>query len=159
MARAEDFYDVVKGRKDPELCVVRHCTRRRNNGRLCSCHYQRMWRALNPLKAGYASLRDHAVERGISFTLTYEEFERHAIQTSYIEGKGRFAYCLSFDRKNPARGYHDWNVEVVTKSENSARRAREKHYPEEMKAHMARREGRKAGEEVEPVLDPDNAPF
>lgn len=43
-----------------------------------------------------------------------------------MEGKGRFADCLSIDRINPLKGYEHGNVRVIRVSENSSKASADK---------------------------------
>lgn len=72
-----------------------------------------------PLKYSFVKLRARAKERGHSFSLTFEEYEKFAIETGYAQLKGKTKYSLSIDRRNPARGYHSDNIRAVSLSLNT----------------------------------------
>ena len=69
----------------------------------------------------YKQLRNDARRRGKEFRLTREEYEAFALKSGYAMYKGRGAYFLSIDRKDPAKGYSADNIRAITKRANSAR--------------------------------------
>lgn len=148
-------YDLVKERT-PGVCAVRFCTRRsRPQGDvLCHMHFMRRWRALNPDKAAYATLRAHAKYRRIPFSLKLEEFQKLAEETGYLDEKGTFKHNLHFDRIDPARGYCADNLQVVSCSENAAKGNRERWLPENVR-EMLRRNRESGGD----YIDPEDCPF
>jgi hypothetical protein len=70
------------------------------------------------VKTAYQNLRQSAQRRGKEFTLTLEEFEKFAIETNYIIGKGITKKGLHVDRINEDEGYHIWNIQVMENSDN-----------------------------------------
>jgi hypothetical protein len=85
----------------------------------CGKCRNRRWKAKSPLKYAFAKLRNRAKERGHSFSLTFAEYEKFAIQTGYAELKGKTKYSLSIDRRDPSRGYHSDNIRAVSLSLNT----------------------------------------
>jgi hypothetical protein len=88
------------------------------------CHKcrQRKYRSNHPLRAWYQNLKTNAKRRGKPFTLTLEQFSDFCKQTGYDEKKGRTADSLSVDRINASEGYHAWNIQAITLSENSKKK-------------------------------------
>lgn len=82
----------------------------------------RAWRAAQPLRAAFATLRDHARARGIEFVITFEDFERFARETEYVERTGPFAQCLTVDRIENDRGYVPGNIQALTRAKNAEKR-------------------------------------
>lgn len=78
----------------------------------------RKYRENNVLKAAYHNLRGNAKHRGKEFSLTLEEFEEFAIRTNYIGQKGKSKFGYTIDRIDQNEGYHAWNIQVLTNSEN-----------------------------------------
>jgi hypothetical protein len=79
----------------------------------------RLWRARNPMRAAFESLKAKARQRKITFTLLFSEFMEIAEATGYIENRGRSTTDLHMDRENPDEGYTLKNLRVITCSENS----------------------------------------
>jgi hypothetical protein len=77
------------------------------------------------MKDAFAKLRDHARERGISFTITFEEFCKFAKQSHYIESTGLGPMCITVDRKDNLRGYEPGNIQPLTRSANSIKRGKQ----------------------------------
>lgn len=71
------------------------------------------------MKYFYKVLRSNAKRRGHAFTLTFEQYEKFAIETGYAELKGKTKHSLSIDRRDPSRGYHADNIRAVSLSLNS----------------------------------------
>ena len=96
----------------------------RKKGRDCSRCHMRAWRANRPMQAAYATLRDHACERGIVFTISFEEFEDFALKAEYIDKKGPWAGDLTVDRIDNLKGYVSGNLQPLTRARNSEKRAK-----------------------------------
>lgn len=106
--------------KDTNLCTVRGCKKEKSGyHKQCSMHHMRIVRANNKVWAAYRALWDNSIRRGHQFSLTLDEFKQFCYETNYIAGKGRTKKSLSIDRIDPAQGYHIWNIQVMTVSENS----------------------------------------
>jgi|GEM_PF-3185857 hypothetical protein len=82
------------------------------------CRYRR-WRDKFPLHCSYNNLKKRAKERGKDFTLTREQYVEFATKTDYAKMKGKTSLSLSINRKDNSQGYHYWNIEAITLSENS----------------------------------------
>ncbi len=76
------------------------------------------WKAAHPVSYFYHKLRTSANRRGITFELSREKFAE--LWTGGLAANhGKTKFCLSVDRKDNAHGYADWNVQLLTLSENS----------------------------------------
>lgn len=119
--RAE-FLTYAKGAKAGHLCRVRFCrSKRRRDGLTCPGCELALWRARNPTKAAYHTLKGNAKRRGTPFALTFEEFREAIAGTGYRHRRGREADALHLDRVDPTRGYEPGNVRVCTASENCSK--------------------------------------
>jgi hypothetical protein len=86
----------------------------------------------NPVKAAYQSLKSSAKRRGISFSLTIEEWEAFVLPTRYMDDKGKQRYCLHVDRKEAHLGYEKGNLQILTCGENVAKGNRERYVQEKI---------------------------
>lgn len=77
------------------------------------------------MRAAYAQLRDHARERKIPFAISFEDFQKFARKSRYLDRRGPFAMCLTVDRKNNLRGYEPGNIQPLTRSANSVKRSKQ----------------------------------
>jgi hypothetical protein len=66
-------------------------------------------------------LRRSAVKRHISFTLELETFRTWAIKENFRFGGGCGPSKDSVDREENTEGYHIWNIQKLTMSENSSK--------------------------------------
>jgi hypothetical protein len=107
-------------------CKTQRCRNRaRKDGRDCSRCHQRSWRRSQPISAAFATLRDHAKPRGIEFSISRQEFERFALESDYINRTGLGGSALTVDRIDNLRGYEPGNVQPLTRSANSVKRAKQ----------------------------------
>lgn len=104
-------------------CIVSYCQRDpAENQRYCNTCRSRIWRANNPVKYAYWNLKNRAKQRGHHFSLTLAHFHEVVTATGWMEQHGRFAQCLSIDRKQDDLGYRDGNIQVLSVSENIRKR-------------------------------------
>jgi len=85
----------------------------------CNVERNRQWRKKNPLKRSYHHKKSHAKERGIAFTLTFEEFSELwtgncAISGVKLSGIGNKVDSGQLDRINPQLGYVTGNVHFIS---------------------------------------------
>lgn len=80
------------------------------------------WRANNRMKAAYAICRDNAIRRKKTFELTFEQFEKFAIEYNYIQGKGRTSKSLSIDREKNELGYTIDNIRIMEFGLNASKK-------------------------------------
>lgn len=114
------FTDTEWRKKQAGLCITKFCrkksVKKRNNCHSCR---KRKFALDNPLKYSFMNLRQRAKARGKVFTITYEYYEKLAIESGYDKGKGRFADDLTLDRKKNELGYIPGNIGVCTRRVNS----------------------------------------
>lgn len=109
---------------DMKKCCVKYCRRHvlpTEKSPMCSRHRRIAWKSKNPLRYFYGKLRNRAKERGIEFSLTFSEYCEFARRTGYdqIVNRGKTATSLTINRKLTEYGYHAWNIESCTLSENA----------------------------------------
>lgn len=141
-----DLWDRNYEKNKRGVCAVRYCRKRREkHRRICRRCRERLYVINNPVTVAYRRLKNHAKERGISFSLTFLEFEEFCLMTGYLDMKGREKMSFSVDRVNNQYGYSADNIQVMTLSDNSR------------KAHVDRRLAREAADE--PALEPHELPY
>ena len=130
----------VKGKKAKELCPISRCRNLVRVGhKICSKHEMRIWRQANPEKAVYGNLKHNARQRGIIFTLSFDDFLSIIEGTEYMTRRGKGPGFLQIDRKNATKGYVPGNCCVVESTFNTSKGNYERacdHY----KAHLAKRD-------------------
>ena len=89
------------------------------------CH-KRAYRTAHPIQDAWHHLHNHAKERRIEVGLKFPIFENFCLQTGYYERRGNEAESLTIDRFDAALGYEATNIQILTRSENSRKGAREK---------------------------------
>lgn len=82
-------------------------------------HRSRHSKECNPWAYFLNKLRNRAKERGITCTLTYEQFKKFCDETNLLEFRGKTLHCLSIDRIEEHLGYVEGNLQTLTVSENS----------------------------------------
>ena len=70
------------------------------------------------MKAAFIAHRDNAKRRGKEYTLTFDDFCKFAIESTYYVNKGRSAISLHIDRVNETKGYTVDNIQVLSNQEN-----------------------------------------
>jgi hypothetical protein len=75
--------------------------------------------------AAWRALKDHAKARNLSFRLPLRHFRRFALQTDYLNRTGLNGHCLTVDRINNRFGYYLKNIQPLTRSANSEKKARQ----------------------------------
>jgi len=76
------------------------------------------------MRAAFRALRDHAVARGIPFKLPFNEFEKFAIRSDYLNKKGNEGHCVTVDRIEVRKGYVTGNIQPLTREQNSIKKAK-----------------------------------
>lgn len=107
----------------PTKCRTKACRGRLLASRhsvYCSKCDARRWKEMHPVNYHFAKLRNRAKERGHKFTLTKEKFAE-LWNGGLAKNHGKTAFSLCVDRIDPAGGYRDDNVRLLTLSENSRR--------------------------------------
>ena len=141
------------------MCMVKGCRNevgRKDKFSLCHKHYQYRWRMVNRKRSAYTTLRDHAKQRGLKFTISYDYFLGVTDALGYWSGEG----VPTIDRVDPTRGYEPGNITVISMSENVAKGNRERHLPAAVQAILERKRARMSGDAVNPFArDEDACPF
>lgn len=70
----------------------------------------------------WKNLKSHAKARGIEFTITFPEWVEFCNRTGYHLHHGREANAMTVDREKGEHGYHAWNIQVLTNSENAGKK-------------------------------------
>jgi len=96
-------------------CRNKPCAKKRG---LCHKHYHRYRRIIDPVYNRYANFRQKALTRKKEFTITLIEFRLFCEQTGYIINKGMRGYRYTVDRINNKYGYHIWNIQLLSMTEN-----------------------------------------
>ncbi len=97
-------------------CQAKGCRKRKGQPRpekrdtYCSRCGKALWRARNPYKYRFGTLRMHALTAGQEFSITFKYFE--ALRA------GRDISEMDFDRKDPLKGYVPGNVQFLHFSVN-----------------------------------------
>jgi hypothetical protein len=103
------------------VCKVCSKNKTPKNRTVCFTCLSRQQRAKDPVRYVWSYLRSNAKRRGVHFALPLDWFRDFVAQNGYMEGKGRTAQSLSFDRRDSRKGYIPGNVRVITIAENSRR--------------------------------------
>ena len=99
-------------------CKRKWCRRDAHKRGLCTLHYNRFWRATNPLRYAYQNLKSNCKRRKKELILTLAEFQEWCEITGYIEKKGRGWNDYTIDRKDNSKGYSIDNIQMITKRDN-----------------------------------------
>lgn len=108
------------------LTPVRKSGPRKGKSKGGKCYGCQMasWRANQPMRAAYLRLKHHAWNRCILFTITFEEFAGFATCTNLINHGGIHGEALTVDRIENEKGYVPGNIQCLTRSENSVKKAK-----------------------------------
>lgn len=91
------------------------------SGHYCNKCIKRKYAKSQPLRYAYDNLRNRAKQRNVKFTITFEYYKKFCEETGYAAGKGRKPSSLTIDRIKVWIGYEPGNLQVLTKSDNSAK--------------------------------------
>lgn len=137
----------LKERPGPGMCCVWGCREKhapeRKGGKLylCGGHLQQRWRQQSPKQAAFDTLRTHARQRRIAFTLTFARFTEITDAADYWQqNASTHGDKLSVDRIDMAAGYSDDNVRIITVSENVRLGNVHRHLSPVVQAILARRD-------------------
>lgn len=141
---SEGFFE-LKQQAGEGLCMVKGCRKECQPKKvgLCYKHFQHRWRMKSRKPSAYASLRDHAIARGVEFNLPYEYFLGVLDCAGYwdvqAESRGEWA---TVDRIDATKGYVMGNIRVITHAHNAAKSNRERHLPAHVQAIIDRKRAR-----------------
>lgn len=109
-------------KKYPHRCRHKGCrgsATKSGRSPYCARHRYRKWRDDHPLGCAFNNLKKRAKERGIDFSLTFEEYKEFAEKTDYAKMKGKTTLSLQVDRIENGLGYWPWNIQAITMRENA----------------------------------------
>lgn len=116
------MFKIIPSKKKKGLCVAYRCKNKHTpKNRFCSKHNHRYQKYKNPYKYCYHQKRGRAIERGIEWNLTIDEFIEWCDENNYMAEKGKKANSASIDRKDPNKGYEKGNLQKLTLAQNSAK--------------------------------------
>lgn len=97
----------------------------------------------SPKRSAFSTLRDHAKQRGLEFTVSADYLaglmDAYAYFDHAAESRGEFP---SLDRIDATRGYVPGNLRIVTHSQNVVKGNRERHLPAHVRAILDRKRAR-----------------
>ena len=147
-----------KQKPGPGFCRVKGCRKDGHSAKfgLCHGHYQHAWRLCNEKASVYATLRDHARQRGIAFLLSKDYFDGLCDAYGFFEARkgDKHGDTLSLDRVNCDLPYQPGNVRIVSVSANVAKGNRERHLPRTVQDHL-----REIREQRQAELEEARCPF
>ena len=109
--------------KNPILCITKWCRNNKEHWRRrCWKCTKRQYAKRHPIRNCYHVLRANAKRRGKEFNLTLEQFRKFAIETSYINKRGRTSRKFHIDRIDNYKGYSVDNIQSITSSANAKKR-------------------------------------
>lgn len=102
-------------------CLTYLCANNARQGK-SYCHKcrNRKYRQNNPLRTGYHILKHSAKKRGISFELTFKDYEEFVNDNpDYLLMKGLKGNDLTIDRVRENEGYKKGNLQILTRKKNT----------------------------------------
>lgn len=103
-------------------CETTSCSNQIRKRRHCSTCRWRSALDNNPVKVLFSSLKSHAKQRGIEFSLSLAHYEEIVTAADYVRLRGNRAEDLTIDRILPELGYADDNIQVLTNRANIRKR-------------------------------------
>lgn len=120
------MFKLVPSKKTKRLCIAYRCSNEHSpKDRFCSKHSKRYQKYKNPYKYAFHQKKYRAIERGIEWKLTLDEFIEFCDQNNYMETKGKTKTSASIDRIDPNKGYEIGNLQILSLSENSKKMHRD----------------------------------
>lgn len=92
-------------------------------GGLCYKHYRRKRRENDPVGVRFNQFKGNATKRKKEFTITLEDFRKFCQRTGYLITKGKRGQNATIDRRCNVHGYHIWNIQLLTNSQNASKGA------------------------------------
>ena len=116
---------MISQRKKDEgiYCCAYACTNTPapKKGGLCSKHYARKRKNIDPVYDRYNKFIYKSKRRGLANSVTLEEFRAFCKRTGYIINKGYRGQSATIDRRCNAHGYHIWNMQILTNRANASK--------------------------------------
>jgi hypothetical protein len=105
-------------------CASRACGNKPLDGRaLCGKCRTKKYRRNNPISSRLSALKQNAKRRGIDISLTLAEFTQFCEETGYVSML-EAGVDITIDRKDDQYGYHLWNLQILTRAENTKKEHR-----------------------------------
>ena len=103
-----------------KYCCAYACknTPKKKLGGLCHKHYWRKRKNVDPVYVRYNQFKNNATVRKKDFTITLKQFRDFCEKTGYIITPGKRGRNATIDRINNNEGYHIWNIQLMTLSQN-----------------------------------------
>jgi hypothetical protein len=103
-------------------CQSSNCNNETDGNRThCGTCRSRKYRQADEVRYFLNNLRRSATRRHIEFTLELESFRAWAKKENFEFGGGVGPSKDSVDRKKNEHGYHIWNIQKLTMSQNSSK--------------------------------------
>jgi cobalamin biosynthesis protein CobT len=150
---AEGFFTLKKS-PGAGFCGVNGCRRQsaKHKQGLCHTHSQHRWRMKSPKRSAFTALRDHAVARGLKFSISYDYWCGLADAYAMFDHSAEsFDQYPSFDRVDSTKGYCPGNLRIITVSQNAVKSNKERFLPAAVQEILARKRA-KAQENVGGLL-------
>lgn len=132
--------DSQKRKKLNGLCITPYCTKRHAHyNNYCYSCIEEHKKAANPLYFTFYTWKKNSRRRKKINTVTFPEFKEFVGETDYMRKKGRGAKKFTIGRIRECKegcpkewcwehGYHAWNIESVTLTENIYKHYNKKNY-------------------------------
>lgn len=111
--------------KNTCLCRTKYCRKNKaKTGHYCYSCVRRKYNQRHPLRNAYHVLKNNAKRRGKPFTITMDEWLQWCKKHDYTPTGGKpswpeFRSRPSVDRIKSRYGYHIWNIQKLSVSDNS----------------------------------------
>lgn len=117
------FQISISKKQAGKLCCAYACNNMpiKKKGGLCSKHYARKIRVVDPIQSRYNQFCSNATKRGKENSITIDEFRSFCDRTGYIKEKGKRGQNATIDRRCNVHGYHLWNIRLITNKANASK--------------------------------------
>lgn len=95
----------------------------------CATCASRKQRLNNPVNYAYNMLKVSASKRGISFEITFQQFQKFNDETGYVEKMGRGPDNLTVDRIDSSEPYTIDNIRALSYEDNVSRKLEQMEFP------------------------------
>ena len=99
-------------------------------GTTCVTCRNRKYRAKDPVKYAWWTLKTNARRRGKEFLLTLEQFRAWPLLNRYMTSKGTGPDDLTIDRIKEEEGYHINNIQILRNVDNVIKKRRHEGFVE-----------------------------
>lgn len=114
------MFKIISHKKAKGLCVAYRCNNKHTSkDRFCSKHSKRYQKYTNPYKYTFHQKKYRAIERGIEWNLTLDQFIAFCDEHNYMDTKGKTKTSASIDRIDPLKGYELGNLQILSLSDNT----------------------------------------